>query len=499
MPAIVLVRLLPEQRLAMLGVIVTVGALQALAIVVHLIRAKVAAVLLGPEGVGILGVVDTLVQLVAHVSSFSLPLAATKFLARSQGESPGAFAETARSFVKAVLILGIAGTVVAIPFVLHTDLLGPQLEAHRTLVLVGLLGAPLLPLRDLVTNVLAVTRALRASASLAFVLAVTSTIASIAGGLAGGVFGFLAGGLAGTALVLAVTLVRLWRQLGPRPPGHARSLGAVVRDSPDVVAFALVFYLAYSTYPLTHFASRYVVLSRFGEAEAGLLQGAIGLSTALALVLGPATALYLAPAVNRRIDAADKAHATISFLGDLMVIAAAAAMPLVLFPRLGLVLLYSPAFASVSSAVFLFVVGQCLRLAAGVFQTLLIGLDDVPICGLLVALGQLSFGGLAWLLGRTHGAHGVAWAFLLSNFATLALTAARAWLRHGIRMPPRLQALIAYGLVALFLAGGLSRFCDDREALWVAGRVAVSFLFALSLLAFTERHRLPRLFRPAAV
>jgi antigen flippase len=499
MPAIVLVRLLPGQRVAMLGVIVTIGALQALAIVVHLVRAKVAAVLLGPEGVGILGVIDPLVQLVAHVSSFSLPLTAVKFLARAQGEGPGAFAETARSFVKAVVVLGIAGALVAVPLVLHAGVLAPKLAAYRTLVVVGLLGAPLLPLKDLVTNVLAVTRALRASASLALVLAAVSTVASIAGGLVAGVFGFLAGGLVGTALVLGVTLVRLWRQLGLHLQGRARSLGAVARDNPDVVVFSLVLYAAYSTYPLTNFVSRYVVLARFGEVEAGLLQGAIGFSAALALVLGPSIALHLAPVVNRRVDTAEKARATVAFLGDLMVIASAAAMPLVLFPRWGLALLYSPAFARVSSAVFLLVVGQCLRLLAGVFQTLLIGLDDVAVCGSLVAAGQLSFGVLAWLLGRTHGAHGVAWAFLLSNLVILLLTAARTSLRHGIRIPRKLQGLMAYGLLALFLAGGLSRFCDDRETWLIAGRVAGCLLFAVSLLAFTERHRLPRLFRPAEV
>lgn len=501
MPAIVPARFSPAQtrsRAAMLGVIATIGVLQALAILVHLVRAKLAAVLLGPEGVGVLGVIDPLVQLVAHLSSFSLPLAAVKFLSSAHSEGPSAFGDASSSFLKAVVALSAAGTALAVSLVaLDPAVLGTRLAGHRALVLVGLLGVPLLPLKDLVANVLAAARAARTSASLALIMAAAGTVASTAGALLAGVLGFLGSGLLGSALALAGALVHVRRRFRLRLSGATRTLTTLARQNPDIVLFSLVLYLAYSSYPLTHFVSRYVVLARFGEAEAGLLQAAMDLSGALALVLGPSTALYLAPIVNRRIGAAEKAQAATDFLRDLTLIGATLAMPLVLFPRWGLLLLFSPAFARVGPVVFLFVVAQCLRLLAGVFQTLLIGLDDIAVYGALVGAGQLSFGALAWLWGRTHGVAGVALAFLLSNLLILLLTAARARQRHGVSLPWRLRGLIGYGLLALLLAGGVARGLDDREVWALAVRLCACVAFALSLLALAERGGFPRVFRTA--
>lgn len=241
----------------------------------------------------------------------------------------------------------------------------------------------------------------------------------------------------------------------------------------------LVAHLSGFGYPLTHFVSRYVVLTGFGEAEAGLLQGAFDLSGALALVLGPSTALSLAPVVNRRMPLAQKAQAALDFLRDLTLVGAGLAMPLVLFPRLGLTLLFTPDFARVSSAVFLLVVAQCLRLLAGVFQTLLIGLDDIKVYGALVAAGQLSFGALSWLWGRAHGVHGVALAYLLSNLALLLLAVARASLKHRVSLPWRLRGLLAYALLALLVAGALGNAWDDGQAWAVVARLGACALFVL--------------------
>jgi len=46
----------------MLKIITTIGGIQVLAIIINVVRSKIMAVLLGPEGIGIISIVDQVVQ-----------------------------------------------------------------------------------------------------------------------------------------------------------------------------------------------------------------------------------------------------------------------------------------------------------------------------------------------------------------------------------------------------------------------------------------------------
>jgi PST family polysaccharide transporter len=474
----------------MLAIITAVGIVQALVIAVHLARVKVAAVLLGPEGVGLVGVVDQLVQLVAHLSALGLPLAAGKFLPRATSEGQDAFRATCFGLTKAVLMLGLAGALVAIAVAVASPVArGTSLAGHAGLLTLGLLGAPLLPLKDVVTHAFAALGGARPAAVLGLIYAAAVAAAVALGTLLAGIRGFFVGTLLAGMFVLAGAFSLLRRRLGRSSGEPASGVRILLRENPDILMVSLVLYAAYTSYPLTHFVSRYVILSGYGQAAAGVLQAAFDLSGALALVLGPAIALYLAPLVNRRGTVEEKAGIALDFSRSLTVVAASLAMPLVLFPRLAFAALFSSAFAQGATVAFLFVAGQCLRLLAGVVQTLLIGVNDIKAYGWLVAGGQLSFGALSLVWGRSQGLYGIALSFLVSNAAVLLLTLARLRGAHGVRPPWRLTGLVAYSLSALLLAGGLSAGAADAAAWALAAKLAICVLFALSLLALAGREQ----------
>ena len=282
------------------------------------------------------------------------------------------------------------------------------------------MGAPLLAFRDLITNALAAVRATRTVGLRGLALALAAGGGGAAGILAtGGVLGFLVGTLAGQALVLAFVGMRLRRpraRLRPASESPTAARTPIARSPPP----SLILWAAYASYPLTHFLARHLVLARFGAAHAGELEAGLELSGIVALLLGPSTALYLAPAVNRRSRAGEKGRVALQFLGRPgagggPAVAARAPVP-ARWP--------SGSFSrrpSKGAAGFLvlLVAGQALRVLAGVFHALLIGLGDVRMYGLLVAVGQLSFGALAYAWGPADGPAGVALAFLVSNAGPL--------------------------------------------------------------------------------
>jgi O-antigen/teichoic acid export membrane protein len=430
------------QRQQALSMLATLGALQALTLAVHALRGKMAAVLLGPAGVGVLGVIEPLVQLVAHLSCFGLPLAAMRFLSRAHSESGTAFLAAYTRFSRAVLLLALAGTATALTIAgTWPQALGADLSPYRSLVVVGVMGAPLLAFRDLLTSALAAVRATRRSASVGLAMALAAGLGGAAGFLAtSGLLGFLVGTLAGEAVVLAIVGIRL-RHVVPAPPERAPA--GEPDGEAEIAATSLILWAAYASYPLTHFLARHLILARFGAVHAGELEAGLELSGIVALLLGPSTALYLAPAVNRRSLATAKGRVALHFLGALAPAVVLLSLPALLFPRLALRLLFSPAFEGAAGFLILLVAGQALRVLAGVFHALLIGLGDVRVYGLLVAIGQLSFGALAYRWGPAEGPAGVARAFLASNAALFALTAARVWhllARAGQRREPAAAA-----------------------------------------------------------
>ena len=77
----------------MLKAIAQIGGLQLLTMLVHLARTKSLAVILGPEWIGVMAVVDRLLGIVVQTASLSLPYAAVRFLPELWTRAPDEFAD----------------------------------------------------------------------------------------------------------------------------------------------------------------------------------------------------------------------------------------------------------------------------------------------------------------------------------------------------------------------------------------------------------------------
>ncbi len=469
----------------MLRIIATIGSIQALAIVVNVLRAKIMAVLLGPEGVGVVSIVDHLVQLLAHISAFSIPFAAVKFLSRSHSEGFDSFARTYHSFLTILVWVTSIGATISLGFlVFRSDLLSPELLKYRSLLILGCLAIPTMSLRGFLSNVFAAAQRPRASVAMAFIEAVVLLVATAIGISVGGLLGLYGGNLLVGILVVIGTIGYVHKTLHLPLFGQRARLFTDFLRSPDVATFCLQLYVLSFTFPFSLVAARYAVFKSFGEAETGLLQAAIALASSLSLVLGPANGLFLTPIMNRTMEKPAKMQRAFEFQRKLVVILSVAALPIVLFPRGMLTLLYAASFAPAAQYVPLFVMSECLLLLAGVHQASMIGFDDLRTHVIICLAGDLCRGAISWVLVPHYGIWGVAIAFLVAGATIFLLTAIRLGTAHGFSIPGNLGALIGYSVLTLILAGILfdSDIGWNRVALLLKTSFCLFFLSGLFLL-----------------
>jgi PST family polysaccharide transporter len=481
----------------MLKIIATIGTIQIMAIAITFIRSKTIAVLLGPEGVGIISIIDQIIQSIAQLSAFSLPFAAVKFLSRSHSQSLEIFKQSYGNLLKLLLLLTTTGSAIGLMVILgYPTLLGSHLHQYQTLMVVGLASIPLNSMQGFFKNVLAAAQQVRAAAIMDVGISITITTMVCIGVTIAGVPGFYVGNLLAGFLIVGTTLVYFNQKLHLPMLGTENSIRQELRKNPDIVSFSLILYAAAFLYPLAYFVARYVILKNFGEVEAGLLQAAFALAGVLNLVLNPANGLYLTPILNRDIPTAEKLEAALAFQEKLAIATAALAMPMVLFSKWLVILLFSPAFINVSSVIFIFVIAQYVIQLAGVNQALIIGLNDLKIYGATVATGHFVFGAASWLLAPHYGIGGVGASLLISSLTIFVFTLTQLYWRHGLKLSSRLIGIVAYGVVTLFLAG----ICFSQIAPWSPWLMGMKFgyvaAFSIGLFfCFSPKERLQLLAR----
>ncbi|MGH9365315.1 MAG: hypothetical protein ACRD1B_08655, partial [Thermoanaerobaculia bacterium] len=177
-------------------------------------RAKVIAVLAGPEGVGVVGVVDQMVLVVMNLSALSLPLSAVTILSRSHSEGPAAFRQTYVTFLAVLSALTLAGTAGAVGLVAtRSSLVGENLLRHQPVLILGLLCVPALAVSTFGASVLAGAQRARQSAVVAAGSATTLFLAAALGVPAGGIEGLYLVSLVVGILVAGTIFAYLHRYL----------------------------------------------------------------------------------------------------------------------------------------------------------------------------------------------------------------------------------------------------------------------------------------------
>lgn len=467
----------------MLKVIATIGTIQVIAILINIVRSKATAVILGPEGVGIISVIDQTISFVIQLSAFSLPFAAVKFLSRSHSRSRDAFQKTYASFLRLLLIATGTGALVSIFLVLWKPvILGPGLVEYQGLIVIGLVAMPVMALHGFFKNTLAAAQEVKRSAFYDVIIAGALTTGVVIGILLADVRGYYIGLLlAGVLLVLGTTaFLKTKFNLSLLTSGHR--IRDELRTSPDIIPFAAILYISSFVTPLSLLIARYAVLSETGEAGAGLLHAAMALALALGLVLSPANGLYLTPILNRDIPIDEKFKASLSFQKKLLMALGILAVPIVLFPDWLLILLFSPSFAEISQSVYLFVVAQVVVQIAGVYQAILIGIDRLKPYGILVVGTNIVFGVLSWILVPQFGINGVAYGFLIANLILCASTMGYLVLKHDMTMPLVIPSGIIYILGVLLFFGYATKNFSASDPIVIVIKIVLWFAFAVTLL-----------------
>jgi len=469
----------------MTKIILSIGAIQVLAIFIQFLRTKVVAVMIGPEGVGVVSTIDQIVQFAAFVIAFSLPLASVKFLSKAHSEGDESFKRSYSGFVKLLGLIAIGGTGLMIAIVFFRPaVLGPDVAKYQTYVLIALLSMPALILGGFFANVFASAQKYRVSAALAVMTNAVTSTAVIVGILTGGIIGiFWGSSLAGLLLTFGI-IVYLWKRMDLPFFSPGTNVLSEFKRSPKIASFAAMLYFGSVSYSLSLLVARYAILSNYGETEAGLLQGALALSIALGMVLNPANGLYLTPIMNRNIPQEEKIKAATEFQRKIVMILTLVSLPVVMFPQLMMTILFSNKFASVGHIVFLFVFAQLITQLAGVHQAFLIGADDLKAYAAIATFGQLGFAVLAWLLAPSYGIAGIAYGSIISASAIFLASLIRLKLKHGFWPARNLRWLTGFTLSAVLVAGWFSGRTIEADLNTALAKIVFISLFVLTLFLF---------------
>jgi O-antigen/teichoic acid export membrane protein len=464
----------------LLIIILSLGGMQAMAIGVNLLRSKVVALAVGPKGVGVISIIDQIVVLVAQVSLFSLPFAAVKFLSAAHSESHQAFARGYAAFRRILLLISLAGAALASLIALAwPGVLGREISRYKGLLVLGLLTIPAIALTGLLTNTFAAAQRARASGMFGLLAAVALAVFAGGGILWAGLPGYYVGNLVAGFFTIAGGMLYLSSREGL---GAQRGISIVkeLRRYPAVFSLAGALYITSFTNPIANLVARYSVLQISDVGAAGLLQAAMGLSLALGSVLSASAVLYLMPVMNRNAPFEEKFRAATEFQRVLLVTASVAALPIVLFPRLWVYLLYSREFQLAAPQVYLFVVAQAVLLLSGVNQGLLIGLDRIAPFVLIGLTGDAGVAFLSVLLARRFGLMGVGLAFLLIRLLSYALSCGYLAARYHVFVPRGLGWYPFCALLVVGTAGAAAAHFSVETPAWIAAKAALAILLAVA-------------------
>jgi PST family polysaccharide transporter len=473
----------------MLRALLTIGFLQVLTMLVLLLRTKGLALLLGPELVGVMAVIDRLLAVFAQTASLSMPFAALRFLPASSRGDPAEFGRLFQSMLNLLAILIAAATAVGLAFALFwPKALGVDLLPYRGLVAVAFLTLPAAALVPFVQN--AIAGRLEHNRSMLFALshAVVLALTALVGVSWRGLFGFYAL-YAAAGLALAAGGVRWLRAAAAKGARGARGRARfAIRLPRRIWKFALA--LAGLTFiaPYAALFVSYEVLSTFGAETAGWMQAAIGVSLSVRALLGSAHALFLTPNVNRDDDFEERMRWAVSFQRSFCFLAAVALPPLLLFPRAAVSLLYSDAFVPGARFVALFVTMEVVTLLAGTYGALVVAFDHIAFhVATNVAAQSIVIALAAWLI-PPQGIAGAALAGLAAQLFLYAATWIFLRLKHGLEIPLRSTALTFYAVASLGTAGALGTLyaAHDLRAVLVKGLAYLALIGMLSLFVTRE-------------
>ena len=482
----------------MLRVFVSIGFLQAVAIVINAVRAKVFAVLLGPAGLGVVATIDQLVVSVSQFFHLSLPKTALRFLSRDHSLSEERFRRSYAHFLQATVALAMLAPVVLFLFLpSHLASLDPELGKYRSPVSIALLGIPATMLVIFFVHVFAARQKPVHSALVIAISAALGAVFGTGGCLLGGISGiYLALVPASTALaVLLIWYARARMNLPLRAPaGNEKHRFKIDRE---IVETGAANYIAIACYSGFVLFTRYLSIAELSEEAAGFLQAGLAIALSVGGVLSPVSQLYLAPNLNRVVPTEVKNESIDRFLPRLVLLYSVAALPVMLFPEFALKILFSDRFIAAANIVRALLIWQCLFQIATVYQQHLIGFDHIRVFAAATLAAYVTAGALSVALTGSLGLNGIAVAFAASALIIIGSAAVYFRLRNERGLPKQIAVFNISALLGLTGTIAIGNWTSEVAVGGILLRLSYGAVVLLTLFALLPKSVRAELFESA--
>jgi O-antigen/teichoic acid export membrane protein len=316
---------------------------------------------------------------------------------------------------------------------------------------IALVSVPLIAVGLLLPNVLAASLRPIGAAWLSFCVAAMATVAAAVGLLTGGIREIYIWQAIATAALLVASLI--YFKLRLHLPFHDSSASLVkeIRARPDIIPNVVAVYASLVGAALSLLVVRYVTVETLGTEAGGWLQSLLSVVLAVSAVLVAMASRYLLPVLSRANSLEEKFATFDLFRRRQLMILIALTVPLVLFAKLALIVLFSSKFTAAAPWLPAFLIWQLLYIQTNVQLQLLFALDELWIVTIKSVAGCVLCALSCIFLIPVYGLSGAAAAMIAGTALTLAIGALRLR-RHGYVMGATSILLGTYAVVALLIA-----------------------------------------------
>ena len=461
---------------------IVVGLIQVLILLVMLLRAKGLAVMLGPEGVGIIGVVDQLVVTLIQISALGIPFAAMKFMSMAHSNGTAEFRNTYAAFARITGALGISVLVLGIGITSFVPGLLAGFADYQNVLFIAMFSVPTGMMTIMIAHTFAASERPRGAALYNLAFLGSLSLSGLTGAYFAGIHGFYIGSVTAAAFAVIVVMVWFARSQDLSILRKGVSLRVELKKRPKVISTALAAYVMLVSFSAGMLVVRYAVINQLGEAQTGLLQSALSLALSVGSILAAMNSLYLAPSLNRNESVEFKFAKAIGFANRVAMLLVLGAVPLALLPSLGLTILFTVAFVPAAGALIACLIWQCVFQLKTVYLQLLIGVN-YPLSGAVGSLLGLTVVVIAvFPLVPILGLTAVPVALALGEIASIAFMAMRLRSTVGMPVPWRMLLLFVWTASVIGAAGLLF---DTSQVIPALGDLGLRVLYGVIVLGIT--------------
>lgn len=387
-----------------------IGGSSVVNIALSIIRNKVMALLLGPEGVGLIGIYNSIVELMLSLASAGIPSSGVRQIAEavSTGDTDR-MARTATVLRRITLVLGVLGALLLAALAVPISRFTFGDESHVAAVV--LLSATIL-LRQVYGGQTALIQGTRRIADLVRIQIIGGIFSTAVGIVL--IFWLGMQGIAASLVAMAAVgaLVSWWYSRKVRLPSPPMSFQQVGGEAAALLKLGLAFMASGFLTMCSAYAIRMIVLREGGAEAAGLYQAAWGLGGLYVGIILQAMGADFFPRLTG--VAGDNAECN-RLVNEQMQVSILLAGPGVLatltLAPLVLNLFYSPEFQAAVDMLRWICLGMMLRIFAWPMGFIMLAKNAQKIFFWAEVLVAVVHVGLAWLLVSWLGPTGAGIAF----------------------------------------------------------------------------------------